>query len=191
MPLTTLDERTALVIIDLQRGIEMLLGREAMADTVRHAARLADAFRNRKLPVILVRVDFSADGMDRPRNRVTIQRPFRTPPPNWAEILDELAPVISDLIVTKRQPGAFYGTDLDLHLRRRGITNIVIGGVMTSLGVESTARAAYDHGYNVTFASDAMMDRNPAAHEHCLGTIFPMLGEVDTTERIVAALVGA
>jgi len=90
----------------------------------------------------------------------------------------------TDVVITKRQPGAFHGTDLDLQLRRRGSTGIVLCGVATSLGVESTARAAYDHGYNVTFAVDAMTDFNPAAHQHSVEVVFPRFGEVDTTERI-------
>ena len=94
----------------------------------------------------------------------------------------------SDLVVTKHQPGAFYGTDLDLQLRRRGVTGIVLGGVATSLGVESTGRAGYDLGYNLTFAADAMADVSPRAHQHCLEVTFPQFGEVDTTEAIIAAL---
>ena len=188
MTLTALDARTALVLVDLQEGITWMLGRDAVAATLTQAARLADAFRRRDLPVVLVRVDFSADGADRPRNRVGIQRTGSAPPANWAQIVAELNPTSTDLIVTKRQPGAFYGTDLDLQLRRRAVTGIVLGGIMTSMGVESTARAGYDHGYNITFAADAMTDPNPQAHQHSVQTIFPMLGEVDTTDAIIATL---
>jgi nicotinamidase-related amidase len=188
MPLTSLDERTALVLIDLQQGITWMLGRDAVADTLARAARLAEAFRRHARPVILVRVDFSADGEDQLRNRVTIHRPRVSPPPNWARIVEDIGPAATDVIVTKRQIGAFYGTDLDLQLRRRGVTGIVLGGIMTSMGVESTGRAACDHGYNVTFATDAMTDPNPQAHQHSVGTVFPIIGEVDTTDAIVAAL---
>jgi nicotinamidase-related amidase len=188
MTLTALDDRTALVLIDLQYGITWMLGRDAVVGTLTQASRLADAFRRHGLPVVLVRVDFSADGGDRPANRVTLQRPSGTPPPNWAHIVDELTGPGTDIIVTKRQTGAFYGTDLDLQLRRRGMTGVVLGGIMTSMGVESTARAAYDLGYNLTFAADAMTDPNPGAHRHSLETIFPAIGEVDTTDNIIAAL---
>ena len=92
------------------------------------------------------------------------------------------------MVVTKHQPGAFYGTDLDLKLRRRGITGVVLGGVATSLGVESTGRAGYDHGYNITFAAEAMTDPDPGAHEHSLQVSFPKFGEVDTAAAIAAAL---
>jgi nicotinamidase-related amidase len=102
--------------------------------------------------------------------------------------LPELDRQPTDLVVTRHQPGAFHGTDLDVHLRRRHVTGIVLGGVATSRSVESTARAGYDHGYNVTFAGDAMADMDPVAHDHCLAVTFPHLGEIDTTAAISAAL---
>ena len=188
MPITTLDPRTALVLIDLQRGISALVGEEVLTPVVGAAAELAGAFRAAALPVVLVRIDFSADWADAPRNRTAVQRASARPPADWADVMPELGPQPTDLVVTKRQPGAFYGTDLDLQLRRRGVTGIVLGGVATSLGVESTARAAYDHGYNITFASDAMADLNPRAHEHSLNVIFPIFGEVATTAEVATAL---
>lgn len=188
MPLTGLDQRTALVLIDLQHGIAGLLGQQALARPLARAAELAAAFRTQNQPVLLVRVKFSPDRADAPRNRTDVKRPSATPPENWTQLLPELDQQPGDLVVTKRQPGAFHGTDLDLHLRRRGITGIVLGGVATSLGVESTGRAAYDHGYHVSFASDAMADFNSHAHDHSLNVTFPMFGEVDTTEAITAAL---
>ena len=118
-----------------------------------------------------------------------ITRPSGRPPANWTEPLPELDPQPSDVVVTKHQPGAFYGTDLDLQLRRRGITGIVLGGVATSMGVESTGRAGYDHGYNMTFAADAMTDPDASAHEHSVRVGFPKFGEVDTA-RILGCAVG-
>lgn len=191
MPITGLDERTALVLIDLQRGISGLLGPEALAGPLAAAVELTTAFRARSLPVVLVRVNFSPDGADAPRNRTGVSRPTGRPPADWTQPMPELDAQPTDLVVIKHQPGAFYGTDLDLQLRRRGITGIVLGGVATSLGVESTGRAGYDHGYNITFASDAMADFNPGAHEHSVNVTFPLFGEVDTTSAIISALDGA
>lgn len=188
MPMTTLDPRTALVLVDLQRGIRSLVDPHTLAQPLARAAELAAAFRARRLPVVLVRVSFAADFADAPRNRTEVSRPTAQPPANWTELLPELQQQPTDLVVTKRQPGAFHGTDLDLHLRRRAITGIVIGGVATSLGVESTARAGYDHGYNVTFATDAMADPNPYAHNHSITTTFPLFGETDTANTIATAL---
>lgn len=190
MSLTSLDARTALVLIDLQRGITALIDPEALAEPVAAAASLAAAFRARSLPVVLVRMDFSPDAADAPRNRTSAgRRPSSArPPADWTQALPELGAQPADLVVTKHRPGAFHGTDLDLQLRSRGITGIVLGGFATSLGVESTGRAAYDLGYNVTFAADALADFSPRAHEHSMAVTFPLFGEVDTAAAIIAAL---
>ncbi len=115
--------------------------------------------------------------------------PARTLPPDFSELVPELhADPARDILITKRQWGAFYGTELDLQLRRRGITGIVLCGISTSIGVESTARAAFELGYNLTFASDAMTDMSAEAHDRALRLIFPRMGEVDSTAAILAHL---
>ena len=90
--------------------------------------------------------------------------------------------------MTKRNWGAFHGTDLDVQLRRRGVTQVVIGGIATSMGVESTARAAHEHGYHVTLATDAMADMSAATHQNSVERIFPRLGQTGTTDEILALL---
>jgi len=159
---------------------------------VTHTAELADAFRKRNLPVVLVRVSFSPDGADRVPGRTEQQtRSTGTPPADASLIVAELAELAGyadDIVVTKRNWGAFHGTDLDVQLRRRGVTQIVLAGVATSIGVESTARAAYEHGYHVTLATDAMTDLAADAHHNSLTRIFPRLGELGTTAEIVELL---
>src|SRR6202012_2579460 len=108
--------------------------------------------------------------------------------PEFFQLLPELGPKPGDILVMKRQPSAFYGTELDLQLRRRGVTGIVLTGVSTSVGVDSTARAAAERAYNITFASDAITDVDAAAHEFCTTKIFPRLGEVDDSGAIVRLL---
>ncbi len=189
MPATILDPHTALVLIDMQRGIVELPHVDPVEHVVGNVARLAAAFRAAQQPVVLVRVAFSADGADRLRPRAQPQpQPTGTPREDFAELIAELDQQPSDVVITKRQWGAFYGTELDLQLRRRGVTGIVLAGISTSVGVESTARAAFEHGYNLTFASDAMTDSNREAQERALVTIFPRMGEVDTTESILRLL---
>jgi nicotinamidase-related amidase len=188
---TTLDPKTALVVIDLQNGVAALPGEPySTGDVITKTVELADAFRKRDLPVVLVRVSFAADGGDLPPGRN--ERPMRsaggTPPPGADQIVGQLAGNADDIIVTKRNWGAFHGTDLDVHLRRRGVTQIVLTGVATSIGVESTARAAYEHGYHVTLATDAMTDLSAAAHDNSLNWIFPRLGESGTTAEILELL---
>jgi nicotinamidase-related amidase len=189
VPVTTLDPKTALVVIDLQNGVAVLPGEPySTADVINRTVELADAFRKHDLPVVLVRVSFAADGSDRLPGRTEVQRRTGTPTANAAEIVDQLAGHPEDIIVTKRNWGAFHGTDLDVHLRRRSITQIVLTGIATSIGVESTARAAYEHGYNVTLATDAMTDLSADSHDHALTRIFPRLGETGTTAEIIALL---
>jgi len=189
MPATAIDPKTALVIIDLQKGILQVPTVHPIGEIVKNSVRLARAFRRAKLPVVLVNVGFSADGADAPRTRVDARRSM-TMGPDFADLAPELDAQPSDVFVTKRQPNAFHGTELDLQLRRRGVTGIVITGVSTSSGVGTTARAAQDFSYNVTFAADAMTDVDPAAHELFVGKIFPRVGEVDTTDAILALLPG-
>ncbi|MGC4943267.1 isochorismatase family protein [Kribbella sp. DT2] len=188
MALTTLDEHTALVVIDLQNAVAALpVAPYSAADVITRTAELADAFRARKLPVFLVRVQATpADSMP---GRTEYQRPSGgTPVADGSEIVPALAGHPEDVTVTKRNWGAFYGTDLDLHLRRRGITQIVLTGIATSIGVDTTAREAYAHGYHVTLATDAMSDLSAEGHAFTLQTIFPRLGESGTTAEVLELL---
>ena len=185
---TALDPKTALVLIDLQKGITRLPTIHAPGPVIARAARLAAAFRSRSLPVVLVHVAFSNDESDRLCLRVANARPLTPLPVDYAEFEEALERQPGDLVVTKRQWGAFYGTDLDLQLRRRQVTGIVLAGIATSMGVESTARQAFEHGYNVTIAIDSVTDLDVKAHARSLDWIFPMLGELGTTEEIIALL---
>jgi nicotinamidase-related amidase/predicted MFS family arabinose efflux permease len=181
MPLTKLDNTSALVVIDLQKGIVGLPCAHPADEIVGRAARLASAFRGRGLPVVLVNVAGRAPG------RTKVQFNF-TPPADWTELVPELDHQPSDYTVTKQQIGAFYGTALEQILRRHGVTQVVLAGVATSSGVEATARNAYDHGYNVTLVVDAMTDLSADAHRHSVETIFPRLGETATTDDVIRSL---
>ncbi|MFJ6694989.1 hydrolase [Streptomyces sp. NPDC091272] len=190
MPLTTLDTRAALVVVDLQHGIMRIPGAPyTTAEVLERTVRLADAFRASGRPVVLVRVTTAADGADATPGRTDAGTGPRTAPPEgWDRIVDELAGHPEDITVTKRNWSAFYGTDLDLQLRRRGITQVVLTGVATSIGVESTARAAHEHGYHVTLATDAMTDMDGDAHRNSVEKIFPRLGETTTTDDLLKQL---
>ncbi|MFG2502970.1 isochorismatase family protein [Streptomyces sp. NPDC048441] len=182
MTATTLDPTTALVLVDLQKGIAALPTAHPSAEIIERSARLAAAFRERGLPVVLVRVTGGAPG------RTEGHVGGGDMPADWAELVPELGRQDSDIVVTKQQWGAFYGTDLDLQLRRRGVTQVVVAGIATSIGVESTARAAHEHGYHVTVAVDAVTDMDADAHRNSLEKIFPRLGETDTGEAIAKLL---
>ena len=181
MPLTKLDDSSALVVIDLQKGIVGLPCAHPADEIVGRAARLASAFRGRGLPVVLVNVAGRAPG------RTDVKFNF-TPPADWTELVPELDRQPSDYTVTKQQIGAFYGTALEQILRRHGVTQVVLAGVATSSGVEATARNAYDHGYNVTLVVDAITDLSADAHRHSVEAIFPRLGETATTDDVIRSL---
>jgi nicotinamidase-related amidase len=186
----TLDaETTALVVIDLQRGI---VARQAAphsaAEVVERSARLADAFRAAGAFVVLVHVAFAADKRDMLSPPVDSPNPPAQLPPEWSQIVPELGPRDGDLVVTKHQWGAFYGTELDLQLRRRGIRTIVLCGIATNFGVESTARDAWERNYALVFAEDAMSGLAEGAHAFAISTIFPRLGRVRKTSDVLAGI---
>ncbi|MEU6737458.1 isochorismatase family protein [Streptomyces physcomitrii] len=182
MTATRLDPVTALVVIDLQKGITALPTAQPAEHIVERSAALAKAFRAKGLPVVLVNVTGGAPGRTE-RHLAGGERPA-----DWAELVPGLGAEDGDLRISKQQWGAFHGTALDLELRRRGVTQIVLAGIATSIGVESTARAAHEHGYHVTIATDAVTDMDEASHTHALTRIFPRLGETDTTEALLALL---
>jgi len=179
MPLTKLDTTAALVVIDLQKGIVGLPTVHPTAEIISRAAQLARAFRERGLPVVLVNVTGAAPG------RTDTVRPKVSRPDDWTELVPELEQHPHDHIVSKQRVGAFIGTSLDDYLRQHGVTQVFLTGISTSAGVESTARSAYDLGYNVVFVVDAMTDRDADAHPHSVEKIFPRLGETDTTENVL------
>jgi nicotinamidase-related amidase len=181
--------KTALVVIDLQKGI---VGRQtaphAADGVVKNAAAIAAAFRKNGMPVFLVRVAFSPDGKDMLRPLVDAPWPAQSPPPDWTEIVPEMGPKPGDFVITKHQWGAFYGTELELALRRRGITTIVLCGIATNIGVESTARFAFEYGFDQIFAEDAMSALSADEHTLTVTKIFPRIGLVRTTNEIMAGL---
>jgi nicotinamidase-related amidase len=180
LPVTVLDPKTALIVIDLQKGIVTRATAQPIAEVIEHAAALADAFRRHGLPVVLVNVAGGAPG------RSEQPRPAGNFPSGWTDLIPELNQQPSDHTVTKHTWGAFTNTGLDDYLKKLGVTQVVLAGVATSVGVESTARQAYELGFNVTLATDAMTDMNLDAHIYSTTRIFPRLGETGTTAEIIA-----
>jgi nicotinamidase-related amidase len=176
---------TALVVIDLQIGIVATpMAPRSGAAVVDCAKILAAKFRAAGAAVIWVRVEFAKDFADAPRQQV--DEPMRARgalSADWSELVDGLA-APGDLMIVKRQWGAFYGTELDLQLRRRGIKTIVLGGVATNFGVESTARQAWEKGYELVIAEDACASRSAEMHDFAVNTVFPRLSRVTKSEEI-------
>jgi nicotinamidase-related amidase len=179
MAISALDPNTALLVIDLQKGTAGLPTAHPMTAVVNNAVALLDAFRGRELPVVLVNVDGGPSGRT--------ERTFSTSgfPADWTHFLPELKQQRSDHTVTKRTWGAFTNTDLEQYLREHGVTQVVVAGVATSVGVESTARHARELGFNVALAVDAMTDLDPDAHLNSVTRIFPWIGETGTTQELL------
>jgi nicotinamidase-related amidase len=182
MPLSTIDPAPALVVIDLQSGTLAAPVVHPADEVLGKAVSLVDAFRSKNFPVVLVNVAGTAPGRtDRGTGGATL-------PPEWTELAGELGEHPDDHKITKERWGAFTGTSLHEHLQERGVTQVVLAGISTSVGVESTARTAYEHGYHVVLATDAMTDTDAQAHDHSIEKIFPKLGETATTGEILAKL---
>jgi nicotinamidase-related amidase len=179
--MAALDPRTtALVLIDLQNGIvAMPWAPRSGPDVLAAGKSLADKFRAAKAPVVLVRLAFAADFADAPPSNVDqpLQGPPGGLPPDWSTLAEGLAQP-TDIVVTKRQWGAFTGTDLDVQLRRRGVSTIVLGGIATNFGVESTARFAWELGYDVAIVEDACAGPTAELHEMAFRAIFPRVARV-------------
>ena len=182
MALTTLDPITALVVVDLQAGLVGAPFIHPFEDVVAHTCALINAFRRCGLPIVLVNVDGTAPGQtERPRHNGQF-------PDGWTDLIPGLDRQPGDIVVTKRTWGAFANTDLEKQLRARSVTQVVVAGVATGTGVESTARQAYEAGFNVTLAVDAMTDARPNAHDYSIEQVFPRLGETGSTQAIIDLL---
>lgn len=184
MDLVLEPKTTALVLIDLEHSIVSSAAPQS-ADVIKKAVSLSKALRQAGGTVIFTHVlttEMLNPKVDSPAPKNS------SPPANASELVPELDRQPGDVVVTKRQWGAFYGTDLEQQLRRRGIRTLIMGGIATNMGVESTARDAFDRGYDLVFAEDAMAGISPAAEEFAVKTLFPLMGRVRTTDQIVKAL---
>lgn len=182
MPVSQLDQKSALVIIDLQKGIASLPTVTPSAQIIASSAKLAAAFRAKGQTVVPVNVTGGAPG------RTEQPRPAGERPADWAELVADLNVQDTDLLITKQTWGAFTNTNLDAALKSKGVTQIFITGIATTMGVESTARFAHELGYNVVVVVDAVTDMNAEAHEYVTTKVFPKLGETATTDEVLSLL---
>lgn len=182
-------KKTALVVIDLQKGIA---GRDTVPydskTVISNAAHLAEAFRKNGMPVFLVHVTSTGAERLSPKSDEQSWSGTQQMPNDWHEFVPELNRTESDIVITKRQWGAFYGTELDLQLRRRGIDTIVLCGIATNYGVESTARFAYEYGYQQIFAEDAMSSMSKEMHDSSVNYVLRRIGRVRKTDEILGSI---
>lgn len=195
--ITELDRNTALILIDLQKGVVKSEHAHPASIVIENAVKLLKAFREAGQPVVIVNVNpFGASWTTARIERDSIFRKSMAQSIMKAgaavlgmtDIVPEIEKANGDIYITKKHWNAFFSTPLHDALQAKNVTGIVIGGISTSIGVEGTARAASELGYNLTFATDAMTDRIAAAHENSIAHIFPRMGELGTTDEIIAML---
>ena len=163
--------RTALVLVDLMpRIIALPTAPHTGADVLARGQRLADAFRERGALVVYV----------------IVERPGVAEQPAGSELA--VTPADGDVVVVKKAIGAFPSSGIDDVLRSRDIETLVLGGIATNFGVESTGRGADDHGYSTVYVADAMTGLDEHAHDFAVEYVFPRFGEVVTTDELLAQL---
>jgi nicotinamidase-related amidase len=181
--------RTAFISIDMQNGVASHdTVPNSAEDVIARVSQMIDAARTGGALVVYVRTSFLPDESDALHPKMDISRPEKpVRPTGWDQLVPQMKPQPTEPIITKRSFDAFYGSDLELQLRRHGIDTIVIAGISTNFGVEGTARTAYNHGYDVVFAEDAMGTSSIAMHEGSMANVFPYIGRVRTVAQIVDA----
>jgi nicotinamidase-related amidase len=186
--ITAIDKNTALVLIDLQKGIVKMDVIHPIKDVLEKSALLVDSFRKAGLPIVAVNVIPSPLNTrnENPVARNAANAAAATE--GFSDIVDDIKTQPTDIFITKRTWNAFYNTKLHEELQKRHVTGIVLAGVATSIGVEGTARAASELGYNISFATDAMTDRVAEAHHNSMHIIFPRIGERGTSVDIIEKL---
>lgn len=177
-----LDQHTALVVVDLQTGTLANPTVHPAGEILSRATLLVEAFRAAGRPVVLASVTGT------PAGRTAYGAGARAYPAEFSALAIEAEP--GDVVVQRSTWDAFAGTNLHAGLGALGVTQLVIVGVATSFGVESTARRAYDLGYSVAIVTDAITDLQKASHDNSVARVFPALGELATTPEVLALLAG-
>jgi len=184
--ITALDKNTALVLIDFQNMVVETPVAHSIDEILNNTNKLIAAFRNKNLPIVFVNVK-PKDALWI-KSRKDVKMPAFPNDENLYKITNKLNTDSGDIFITKHTWNAFFETALQEQLQKNSITGIVLAGISTSIGVEGTARAASELGYNISFALDAMSDRSQEAHEKSLQFIFPRIGETGTTADIIVML---
>ena len=179
--------KTALVLIDLQNVIvDMSTAPHPTAQVVDNSGKLAEAFRRHGAPVVYVRVDFN-DFLELP-----VDQPVNLGNAPLPGSVSEIAPSAGfqpgDILLTKRHWGAFAGTELEQQLNSRGVDTVVLTGISTNAGVESTARQGTGLGFGFVVVEDACSGQDGEQHHFAFEKIFPRLCRVRSTNEVLAAL---
>lgn len=178
---------TALIAIDLQNAIIARgTAPHSVVDVVNKNFQIAAALRSRGGLIVWVRVDI---------NRLIRLRVDQPPPFDGQQqpgYLMEISPTaglqVGDLVITKHHWGAFAGTRLEELLKARGIRTVILTGVSTSVGVESTLRQGTGLGFSFAVVEDACSGQQAVEHRFAIETIFPRLSRVRATNEVLKSL---
>ncbi|MDQ8302837.1 cysteine hydrolase [Enterococcus faecium] len=182
--------KTAFVAIDMQKGIvnNGTLSPHTAQSILSNNDLLVRTLKRTAVLKVLVNVDIST--FPYLSQQTDMGGMTASVPPEFTDLLlkDSLKDTNNMLTITKYNPSAFFGTSLDLQLRRRGIETIILSGVATTNGVYATALDAFQHGYHVVLAEDACSDRDKESHQLFIKKIFPKTARVRSTKQIIEAI---
>jgi nicotinamidase-related amidase len=201
MPDTRIDPtQTALLIQDMQNElikggampVQPYTGEEIIANSV----RLLEKARAVGMPVIYVVVNRRPDRRDAPRPpfgapaSAADAGPRLTAGSHDAEVVSELAPGPEDPVVIKHTTSPFNTTDIEVYLRRFGITTLILTGYSTTGVVEGSLRDARDKDYDCIVVRDCCAAGTSTEHDVCMDIIFPRMAWVATADEVIGAIEG-
>lgn len=200
---------TALVLIDMQRfvlgehleknavkaGLNESVVREVVEEydervkmAVKNAQRVLNTCRERAIDVVHIRMQGPTDN---PRHTAKVNRKIGliVPPRSEdGEFVDEVKPLLGELVVTKTNGGALSGTNLDFVLRNMDIDSLILIGFLTDQCVLATSLHAADLGYDVLIIEDACAARSEKLHDAVLLAQKDVCAKIKTTSEVIAAL---
>jgi nicotinamidase-related amidase len=200
-------KKTALLVIDMQN--DLIKAKEEPFSTVTkmvkskgvisNTAKVIEAARQARMPIIFIGHVHRKDNADAFATITDLMLQGLAPPPREALVegtpgayfVDELKPLPGDHIVWKRRSNAFYNSDLELMLRRRGIDTVIITGVVTNGCVANTVRGAQERDLHVIVLSDCCAAMMPEDDEYFIKNAFPRAGRVRTSDEMVTVISGA
>lgn len=182
-------QSTALIVVDLQNfTIAMNTVPTPTSEVLANTVRIAEACRDKGILVVLIRVGHDQNKLPHPSPKIDASFGSFQYGPDAKEIAPALGPKSGDVIVDKYNWGAFHGTNLDTHLRRRGIRTLIMTGLVTNVGVDTTMREAQAHGYDQVLVEDAVAAMSLEEHDYILKYIAPRLSRVRSTDEVLAGI---
>ena len=193
--------RTALLLLHWQNELAApggklageMLERLAVAQTVEHTQAVLQATRNKGMLIIYVNAGHRQDYPEVPAKRGPLMEQLADMGAmirgTWgAKVIDDLKPMEDEILVNNYSTSAFCYTELELILRTKGITDLVLTGLVTNFVVESTARDATGRGFFIYTLSDCCHGFTDEMHHWSLTNILPAFGRILTSNEYITAL---